>query len=187
MDTAVANNVNRELRPIELREVVDPFVENLANDANKSGIRILRPEYEGYNLYTKEMHPSEWLSILFNFYTNSKKAIKRAMRREGLIGISCGKENGVVYLEFSDNGDGISKDNEEKIFDEFFTTSSPKNFADLNQVNEVTGSGLGLTIVKDIVESYQGNVKVVNPKGDFETCIRVEIPALNEKELLKLY
>lgn len=187
MDTAVANNVNRELRPIELREVVDPFVENLANDANKSGIRILSPEYEGYNLYTKEMHPSEWLSILFNFYTNSKKAIKRAMRREGLIGISCGKENGVVYLEFSDNGDGISKDNEEKIFDEFFTTSSPKNFADLNQVNEVTGSGLGLTIVKDIVESYQGNVKVVNPKGDFETCIRVEVPALNEKELLKLY
>ena len=187
MDTAVANNVNRELRPIELREVVNPFVNNLTNDAKASRIKIMTPEFIGYNLYTKNMHPSEWLSILFNFYTNSKKAIKRAMRKEGMIGIACGKENGVVYLEFSDNGDGISKENEDKIFDEFFTTSSPRNFADLNQVNEISGSGLGLTIVKDIVESYQGNVKVVNPKGDFETCIRVEIPALSDKEILKLY
>lgn len=187
MDTAVANNVNRELRPIELREVVNPFVENLMNDAKMSGIKIMTPEFLGYHLYTKEMHPSEWLSILFNFYTNSKKAIKRARRKDGLIGITCGKENGVVFLEFSDNGDGISKENEEKIFDEFFTTSSPRNFADLNQINEITGSGLGLTIVKDIVESYQGEVKVVNPKGDFETCIRVEIPALSDKDRLKLY
>lgn len=187
MDTAVANNVNRELRPIELREVVNPFVKNLKNDAQMSGIKMMTPEFMGYNLYTKAMHPSEWLSILFNFYTNSKKAIKRAMRKEGIIGIACGKENGVVYLEFSDNGDGISKENEERIFNEFFTTSSPRNFADLNQVNEITGSGLGLTIVKDIVESYQGDVKVVNPKGDFETCIRVEIPALSDRDILKLF
>ena len=186
MDSAVANNVNRELKPIELRDVVTPFIESLSEDARKSGISILPPVYNQYNLYTKPMHPSEWMSILFNFYTNSKKAIKRAWQTNGLINIECGKEGNMIYLEFSDNGDGISKENEDKIFEEFFTTSTPRDVDEQNPIGEVTGSGLGLTIVKDIVESYRGSVKVVNPHGDFSTCIRVEVPALNEKEMLDL-
>ena len=126
------------------------------------------------------------MSILFNFYTNSKKAIKRAHQRDGCILIECGKEDGMLYLEFSDNGDGISKENEEKIFDEFFTTSTPRNIADQQPLTEVAGSGLGLSIVKDIVDSYRGTVGVVNPRGDFATCIRVEVPALSEKEIYNL-
>jgi signal transduction histidine kinase len=186
MDSAVANNVNRELKPVELRDVVNPFVESLSDDARKSGITIEKPVYNGYNLYTRPMHPSEWTSILFNFYTNSKKAIKRTKRTYGQIHIECGKEGAVLYLEFSDNGDGISKENEEKIFDEFFTTSTPRNISDQQPLTEVVGSGLGLTIVKDIVESYRGTVKVVNPRGDYATCIRVEVPALSEKEIFNL-
>ena len=186
IDSAVANNVNRELRPLELREVVNPFVESLRDDARKSGIELLTPQFNGYNLYTRPMHPSEWMSILFNFYTNSKKAIKRAHQRDGRILIECGKEDGMLYLEFSDNGDGISKENEEKIFDEFFTTSTPRNIADQQPLTEVAGSGLGLSIVKDIVDSYRGTVGVVNPRGDFATCIRVEVPALSEKEIYNL-
>lgn len=186
IDSAVANNVNRELRPLELREVVNPFAESLRDDARKSGIEILTPEFNGYNLYTRPMHPSEWMSILFNFYTNSKKAIKRAHQAAGRILIECGKEEGMLYLEFSDNGDGISKENEEKIFDEFFTTSTPKNIEDQQPLSEVAGSGLGLSIVKDIVDSYRGIVRVVNPRGDFATCIRVEVPALSEKEIYNL-
>ena len=186
IDSAVANNVNRELRPLELREVVNPFVDSLKDDARKSGIEILSPEFNGYNLYTRPMHPSEWMSILFNFYTNSKKAIKRARQTAGRIFIECGKEGEMLYLEFSDNGDGISKENEEKIFDEFFTTSTPRNIADQQPLTEVAGSGLGLSIVKDIVDSYRGMVRVVNPRGDFATCIRVEVPALSEKEIYNL-
>lgn len=186
MDSAVANNINRELKPVELRDVVDPFVESLSDDAKKSGITIETPEYLGYNLYTKPMHPSEWTSILFNFYTNSKKAIKRTKRTDGLIHIECGKLGAMLYLEFSDNGDGISKENENRIFDEFFTTSTPKSVNDQQPMIDVVGSGLGLSIVKDIVDSYRGSVKVVNPRGDFATCIRVEVPALSEKEILNL-
>lgn len=186
MDSAVANNVNRELKPIELRDVVNPFIDSLSDDAKKSGIALEKPEFVGYNLYTKPMHPSEWTSILFNFYTNSKKAIKRANRIEGFIHIECGKVGTMVYLEFSDNGDGISKENEERIFDQFFTTSTPKSVNDQQPMTEVAGSGLGLTIVKDIVESYRGTVKVVNPRSDYATCIRVEVPALSEKEIFNL-
>jgi hypothetical protein len=33
------------------------------------------------------------------------------------------------------------------------------------------------------VASYRGNIRVVSPKANFSTCIRVEIPKANEKEL----
>lgn len=181
-DTVISQNVNRELRPIELRSVVRPFVNSLKDDSKKSGIILEEPKYNGYNLYTRTMHPSEWSSILFNFYTNSKKAIKR-VGNEGKIMIECGKENDLIYLEFSDTGDGISKENEERIFEEFYTTTNQKGLDDVDENNQIQGTGLGLKIVKDIVMSYRGNVMVVSPKGDYSTCIRVEIPAAKDKDL----
>lgn len=181
-DNVISQNIIRELKPIELRTVVRPFVKSLENDAQKSGIIFTEPDFKNYGLYTKPMHPSEWSSILFNFYTNSKKAIKR-VANEGFINIECGEENNFVYLEFSDTGDGISKENEEEIFVEFYTTTSQPTLVDFDENRQISGTGLGLKIVKDIVKSYRGNIKVVSPKANYSTCIRVEIPKANDKEL----
>lgn len=181
-DNVISQNIIRELKPIELRTVVRPFVKSLESDALKSGILFVEPVFKKYGLYTKPMHPSEWSSILFNFYTNSKKAIKR-VATEGRIYIECGEEENLVYLEFSDTGDGISKENEEEIFVEFFTTTSQPSLADFDDNRQISGTGLGLKIVKDIVKSYRGNVRVVSPKADYSTCIRVEIPKANDKDL----
>lgn len=185
-DSVVSDNVNRELRPVEMRMVVRKFIDSLSRDGVNSRIVIEEPIFEGYNLYTKPMHPSEWTSILFNFYTNAKKAIKRAAKADGSILIECGKDGGIIYLEFSDNGDGIPKEIEDKIFDEFFTTTTQRSIYEMNSMTEVTGTGLGLTIVRDIVNSYHGSVHVVNPKGSYKTCMRVEIPALTDKEIMNM-
>ncbi|EKT3958280.1 ATP-binding protein [Flavobacterium psychrophilum] len=183
-DNVVSQNVIRELIPLDLRNVVKPFLNSISADASKSGINFEEPQFNKYRLFTKPMHPSEWSSILFNFYTNSKKAIKRA-NVAGKILIECGEFNDKVYLEFSDNGDGISMENEEKIFDEFFTTTSSESFEDINEHNEILGTGLGLKIVRDIIKSYKGNVSVVSPKGDYVTCIRIEIPKATDKDIEK--
>jgi len=180
-DKVVSQNVVRELSPLEIREIVRPFISSIENDAKKAGISIEEPIFNGYQRYTKSMHPSEWSSILFNFYTNSKKAIKRA-GNQGKILIECGLEENMIYLEFSDNGDGISKENEEEVFNEFFTTTSQSDFNSLDYA-EIAGTGLGLKIVKDIVSSYRGKVYVASPKADYTTCIRVEIPSATDKEL----
>lgn len=184
-DNVISLNIVKELKPIELRTVVRPFIKSLRNDAIKSGIEFVEPDFKGYNLYTKPMHPSEWSSILFNFYTNSKKAIKR-VGDKGKILIECGATDKFIYLEFSDTGDGISKDNEEKIFDEFYTTTSQISLDSIEFKNEITGTGLGLKIVKDIVSSYKGNIMVVSAKEAYSTCIRVEIPRANDKEIKEL-
>jgi signal transduction histidine kinase len=181
-DEVISQNVIRELKPLNLVYLVKPFIKSIHSDANRSGIFFEEPKFNKHNLYTKSMHPSEWSSILFNFYTNAKKAIKK-VSSTGKILIECGEFENMVYLEFSDTGIGISKDDEDKIFDEFFTTTSTNSFDDLTQNSEILGTGLGLKIVKDIVKSYRGNVLVVSPKENFSTCIRVEIPKATEKEL----
>lgn len=181
-DTVVSQNVIREVRPLNLPDVVRPFLNAISADAEKSGIEFVAPVYHRNFLFCKPMHPSEWSSILFNFYTNSKKAIKR-VKTKGKILIECGETERMVYLEFSDTGDGISKENEEKIFEEFYTTTSSQSFDDIGMSNEILGTGLGLKIVQDIVKSYRGNVFVVSPKQYYSTCIRVEIPKASEKEL----
>lgn len=179
----VSQNVIRKLKPIELRTVVRPFVDTMKDDALKSGIEFSEPIYRSFGLYTKPMHPSEWSSILFNFYTNSKKAIKQTTTKEGRIGIECGEENGLVYLEFSDTGIGIPKENEEDIFIEFYTTTSQSDLTDFDDNTQIAGTGLGLKIVKDIVKSYRGTIAVVSPKENYSTCIRVEIPKATDKDL----
>ena len=181
-DNVISQNVVRELKPIEIQNTAEKFWASINNDAQKSNITFNEPIRNGSYLYTRPMHPSEWSSILFNFYTNSKKAIKRT-KSPGEIMIECGINEKHIYLEFSDTGDGISKENEERIFDEFFTTTSPSSLQEIDSSNEVTGTGLGLKIVKDIVSSYRGNIQVVSPKQGFNTCLRIEIPVATDKEL----
>lgn len=183
-DNVISQNVVRELRPLNLPHIITPFINSIKSDAVKSGIEFEEPIIGNPYLYTKSMHPSEWSSIFFNFYTNSKKAIKR-VGEGGKILIECGSDDDMLFVEFSDTGDGISEENEEKVFEEFYTTTSPKDLESLSQSSEILGTGLGLKIVKDIIKSYRGNVFVASPKAEYSTCIRVEIPKANEKELEK--
>ncbi|HCN10804.1 MAG TPA: ATP-binding protein [Chryseobacterium sp.] len=173
-DKTISRNVHRELESIELRDVVRNFETVISNDLKRASIEMLPTKYEGYDLFTVPMHPSEWASILFNLYTNSKKAIKRA-KSDGKIFIRCGKDDKIVFLEFSDNGDGISKENEENIFNAFYTTSTASNHTS-DDATALTGTGLGLKIVKDIIEFYNGEIYVSTPLEGYSTTIRIEIP-----------
>ena len=181
-DKVISDNVVRDLRPLDLRSEIGRFVNSMEEDLKRVGIELIEPIIHGYFLYTLPMHPSELSSVLFNFYTNSRKAIKRA-NASGKIMIECGISGDIVYIEFSDNGDGVPKELEDRIFDEFFTTTSAKSLDSIDSTNEVTGTGLGLSIVRDIVKSYRGTVRIVSPKSDFSTCIRVEFPKATKKHL----
>lgn len=178
-DKAISRNVIRELQPIELRDVVKDFAIVIDNNLKRANITLVKPVFDGYDLFTTPMHPSEWASILFNLYTNSKKAIVRK-KVDGKILIQCGKDEKNVFLEFSDNGDGIPKENEDLIFNAFFTTTSAANHSG-NDAESLVGTGLGLKIVKDIVEFYGGDVFVTSSPESFNTTIRIEIPK-NQKE-----
>ncbi|SCY49706.1 Histidine kinase-, DNA gyrase B-, and HSP90-like ATPase [Flavobacterium anhuiense] len=183
-DSVISQNVSRNIKPIDLKKTINNFWKTIENDLIKNNIKLEEPELFGNYLLTCPMHPSEWSSILFNLFSNSKKAIKRS-NNIGKINIECGKFENKLYLKFSDSGDGIKDEIKERIFEEFFTTSSPNSIDKLEINNEFTGTGLGLKIVKDIITSYRGKIFVDEPKESFSTTIYIEIPAATEKELDK--
>lgn len=170
-DRTISRNVIRELEPINIKEQVNAFYKNIKNDLQRAHINMPDPVYEGRGLMTVPMHPSEWMSILFNLYTNAKKAMKDTDDRRILI--RSWKSEGKVYLQFSDSGKGIPEEDRDNVFNAFFTTSSPVGRGN----DSYSGTGLGLTIIKEIVTSYSGEIAVVAPYNDYKTTFQISIPA----------
>jgi len=180
-DETISQNMLRELEPIDLKNVVTDFEKIVGPDLIRKGIE-LKAETSGDHIITAPMHRAEWNTILQNLYSNAKKAIHRAGREKGKILIECAKEKRYVYLHFMDNGDGIPKENKLKIFDAFFTTSTPVgNPTTLS--DEYTGSGLGLNILKKIINNRKGEIYIDEPMDDYQTCITVKLPMVTDKQL----
>ena len=152
--TTISQNINREKEPVDLLAIIDIFHNTIMN-----------------------MHKSEWSSILYNLYTNSRKAIKRA-NVEGKILVEVGVDDTNTFVLFHDNGDGIPEKNRGRIFNAFFSTSTPASYNAPNE-EQLVGTGLGLKIVKDIVLSYKGNIVLYPPKEGYSTCFKISIPKNN--------
>lgn len=78
------------------------------------------------------------------------------------------KDN-MVELSIIDDGIGISKDDQEKIFDRFYQSDASRS---------IQGTGLGLSMVKKIVELHKGEIKVESEEKRGST-FRVQLPCLN--------
>ena len=82
------------------------------------------------------------------------------------VGVRQGEEG--ARLEVADNGIGIPDDEQKYLFERFFRASTATKAA-------VPGAGLGLTIVKTIVEAHGGRLALVSAERD-GTTVRVELP-----------
>ncbi len=170
----VSQNINRNLEPIDILEVIDLFKSIIDKDLEQSKIDFILDPWD-YDVETIPMHRSEWNSILYNLYSNAKKAIIRA-KVKGKILVEVGNLNeDTVYINFQDNGDGVPEENRDRIFDAFFTTSLPASFT-APRDEQMIGTGLGLKILKDIIVSYKGKIYLSNPNDGYSTCFKIELP-----------
>ena len=80
-----------------------------------------------------------------------------------------------------DNGDGIAAENQDRVFDPFFTTTAISGVS--GDDDTLAGMGLGLKIVQDIVNSNGGAVFLKDPVDGYSTCFRVEISQASEEEM----
>lgn len=176
--TTISQNTNRKKSPIDLLAVLDRFQNTIKNDLEKNKINFKVEAYD-FDATTIPMHSSEWNSILYNLYTNSRKAIKRA-NVIGKILIEVGVDEDNTFINFIDNGDGIPKENESRVFNAFFSTSTPASFDAPNE-EQLIGTGLGLKIVKDIIISYKGNICIVPSPTGYSTCFKITIPKNKQK------
>ena len=88
--------------------------------------------------------------ILINLLTNSQQALKGADKPE--IKLMAKETEGKIMLQVSDNGGGIPEDKLDKIFVPFFSTKEQ-------------GSGIGLSLSRNIMNLHGGSIKVNAPLG----------------------
>ncbi|MCA1758078.1 MAG: GHKL domain-containing protein [Bacteroidales bacterium] len=103
--------------------------------------------------------------MLTNLIRNSVQAV--SPRKQGLITISVKVKNGKVLLTIEDNGSGIPEEMQDKLFTPNFTTKS-------------SGMGLGLSIVKRIVETANGSIWFESEEG-IGTRFFIEYPVVSFK------
>lgn len=95
---------------------------------------------------------------------NVAKNAVDAMAGEGTITITTGSERGKVWIEINDTGKGIARKNFKNVFSPGFTTKK-------------RGWGLGLTLVKRIIEDYHGGkIFVKDSELGKGTTFRIELP-----------
>lgn len=98
--------------------------------------------------------PRHIVQVLINLLTNASKYSEA----ETTIGISCRAEDAQVRVAVTDQGIGIPEEEQRHIFERFYRVPE-------NRETSVVGSGLGLTIVKSLVELHRGRVGVSSLPG----------------------
>ncbi len=102
--------------------------------------------------------------VFVNLIKNAVDAVAEAPGRKGVIEILTTLDDNHIRISIEDNGVGIPKADQEKIFNLFHTTKPAGK-----------GTGLGLSIVHDILHRLGGNVRVASEPGHWTRFV-VEIP-----------
>ncbi len=105
--------------------------------------------------------------ILTLFSALISNAIKHHDIREGKLKISSVKKAGNCVLTFTDDGPGIPEKYRERVF-ELMTTLKPRD--------EIEGSGMGLAVVRKIVEIYGGKIGWLSGESERGTSIELRFP-----------
>ncbi|MGL4730269.1 MAG: PAS domain-containing sensor histidine kinase [Clostridium sp.] len=92
--------------------------------------------------------------IILNLLSNAIKFSKK----HGIINVTLSSTDTNIILSVKDNGIGISKEKQPNIFDRF--THANALFTRTNE-----GSGIGLSVVKSLVEIHNGTIKVISDEG----------------------
>ncbi|NVC92257.1 response regulator [Vibrio natriegens] len=115
--------------------------------------------------------------IMFNLLSNAVKFTPSgSVRLSAVLDQFEGVENSVLVVEVSDTGIGIDPNKLEQMFEPFVQEEE-------TTTREYGGSGLGLTIVKSLVDMLDGNVQVHSQKGVGTTFV-VTLPVRDRERLL---
>ncbi|MEZ4875242.1 MAG: ATP-binding protein [Flavobacteriaceae bacterium] len=104
---------------------------------------------------------TQLIRVITNLVKNSIQAIEKKNPEDPRIEVRVLSEDNKTLITVSDNGAGISEENKPKVFEPKFTTKS-------------SGMGLGLAMVKNIVETYHGSISLQSVEGKgttFTVCI----------------
>lgn len=143
----------------DVNEIVTQILENYEHHFKRNGFT--------YNFTPKEKLPKVMADgeaitdAIINLIDNAIKYSKDKKQ----IDISTGSDNTSVFVEVKDFGLGINEKYQKMVFDKFYRVT------DGNLAHKAKGSGIGLSIVKHIMEAHKGSVKLNSKEGMGSTFI----------------
>lgn len=126
-----------------LNHIIEKVVTNLKPEIAKKGIKFT---VELQELPIVNIDPKRMEQVLYNLIENAMK-----YTQQGEITVSSFLDKGFIKIKVMDTGIGIPKADMEKIFDRFYRV-------DQSRTRKTGGTGLGLYVVKKIIESHDGKI-----------------------------
>ena len=134
----------KDLEPVDLAGVVRQSVSICEHLIERGGISLaveVDPELPVVHAVSGQLE-----QVLINLITNAVHAVENGGR---VVVRAQADSPSTVMLEVADSGQGVSDEDRDKIFEPFFTTKS-----------DGKGTGLGLPIVRNIVDQHRGEIRV---------------------------
>lgn len=140
-----------EVEKIDFKLIISNILEDISHTPNFEKIKCDLSYHLNGDFYSD----SKRLKIvLSNIITNAFKHHKPDQVKEAFVSISASHKKGGVLIEVVDNGPGIDKSHQHKVFNMFYRATT-----------STEGSGLGLYIVEETLEKLQGSIEIDSESG----------------------
>src|SRR4029079_2807355 len=162
---ALSRNRSGRREPTPVVPLVEEVLAVLEKDISKHRVRLER-------CYTAEplaeIVPTQIEQVVMNLIINARQAMPSGGHMR--VGVNYNAAQHCAEISVRDTGVGIGPDLLNKIFDPFFTTKDGPDDSGHG------GSGLGLSICREIIERHQGRIRVESQVGK-GTTFTVKLPA----------
>ncbi len=141
---------------VDFAEVMDNILGFIEKDLTKHNVELVRKtKFSG----KVKLDQDKVVRVFYNVASNARDA----MPQGGKLTVSTEQTNGFVKIEFTDTGSGMPDEVKKKIFEPFMTYGKKH------------GTGLGMSIVKKVVEDHKGTIEIDSEMGK-GTTIRMKFP-----------
>jgi K+-sensing histidine kinase KdpD len=144
------------IQELDFEETMGAVLDFIEKDLSKNNVQLVRKtKFHG----KVKMDQDKMVRVFFNLASNARDA----MPQGGSLTVSTKSSNGFVKIEFTDSGTGMPEEVRMRIFEPFMTYGKKH------------GTGLGMAIVKKVIDDHQGKIEIESEMGK-GTTIRILLP-----------